>query len=1797
MLRAKLIIFISILLVGVGLQPAQAYPPSGLDYVTTSAVVELYPDAGGALIETVIMDGTATIFRSDPIDDGGGGMMIETRMDFLLLRGYSITQGDSMFVTLNPDSVSNGAITQVEPGIDFPAESFFDVFFKLTIGSEADLAKSGANAGYGFKGEFNYDLEAQQGNLRPTERVVPGGRLQPPLENLVKPVPPADKDRQGGVSLQLTGAGTDGVAIFPGSPFDIEIWMDNYSGTNILGVSNGFRIYSPDGASWTVPVTTMDPTFCSFFDLFCGTVESVDGISEDTVLLGAVAMFTGIPSGWYGMAASIATEVDAAQVNKTLCVDSTFVPPSGTWVWNTPQGSFPPEWMGPYCWDIVPLDTCDYIEYGGDPYYYWKLPDPNDIPEWGERFTSIPNQCCTLKTASILVYGAALFGSPGLDVTVYDDDGTGLPGTALATITIPAADMPAGMAYVSADFSGYNLVFCDQEFHVGVQMYGDPTTDTANVVSDDGTFGEIRSWASYQGFYYTMSDLFGTDVNWKIGVELCCSGGPVIGVNFVPPHMLDTIWQLPPWGRVYQDPRRTPVINVVTGDTMFWVTHEHVVDPPDPGEDTIPTIGIMPVWVGPNPPAVGQDPNETITLTGTAIVSRGPVYYNTNEQMEIETEIVSMNLTGTSTLFGDAFLTLPYPAIGLVTQVIPGDDFFPAESFFDVFYEVDFPAIGQTVTPLDPEVAPRMETVIEALPPVDNQYTQVGNAHPVHDIQNPGVIIGWVLPIHWVDPPPQPRPPDTIPTVGLMPYVVGPTPPAPDQWPDETIVLYGDAIIQYGAEYDDTLADLHIIETEMVQMDLTGNSQTLGPAILSLPQSAVGQVSYPAGGPDFPAESFFDVYYEVELPDQGQTLAPEGGNSVNMSTTISSIPPVNNKYNPDGWHPIVDLQTPTIIVGWVQPIHWVDPDTCAEQDPGDLNGDGVITIPDLMYLIQYVNCTGPPPAVLANADVNGDCVVDQADVDYMQAFLYSGGPPPVDCTCIIPRPPVCCTGWTPGVDTLQFSSFEIEYYDPSDTDNPVSVLYAFGVQMIVQRGAPYEVSPGIWRMDTDILQFSGSGNSPLTGGAFTLGLDPGQTSSGWIQHCDSCNDNWAESAWDIKYEITTSLPFPNGKWHGTALMELPCDANWDPGDPFTPPDGNSYNDPRHVPIYNENGELIGYVWKEHRVDSEPMGACCNMATGGCRITTAIDCQSTGDVYMGDGTTCSPNPCICTDWTTGMDTISFSAFEVDLYDPSDTTTSLGTVTAFGVDMVVMRYNLHETAPGNGIWQLDTRVLSLTGAGNNGLVGGAFSISLDPNNESAGYIRMCDSCNDYWAESFFDIRYEINTSLPFPDDVYRGQALMALPCSEGWNPFPDGEFAPPYGHAYVDPRKVPITDQNGEIVGYVWKQHRVDNEPLGACCDTITGACRITSAARCVGPNEEYQGDNVPCDPNPCPLCTHWTAGPDTINYSTFSIDLYDQNDNSYVGKVYAFGTQMIVQRGAPFEATPDIWRMNTTIVQFGGVGNDPLLGGPFTLALDPAQVSDGYIQQCDSCDDNWAESHWTIHYVLVTSQSYPDDTLRGIAQMDLDCDAGWNPGDPFTPPDGNSYNDPRHVPIYDNNGNIIGYTVKQHSVYADPQEGACCYGTDCVVMPGLLCVEEGGKYQGDNVPCDPNPCSCCKGEIRGNIDYSDPDIDAAVTGIDISDLVYLVDYMFNQGPPPPCWAEANSDCSCCGPDGIPDTQDDVDISDLVWLVDYMFTGGAGPCRCDCTDCVRDGSSSKIGQELIRKWSTLADPTLVPPYCAR
>ncbi len=69
--------------------------------------------------------------------------------------------------------------------------------------------------------------------------------------------------------------------------------------------------------------------------------------------------------------------------------------------------------------------------------------------------------------------------------------------------------------------------------------------------------------------------------------------------------------------------------------------------------------------------------------------------------------------------------------------------------------------------------------------------------------------------------------------------------------------------------------------------------------------------------------------------------------------------------------------------------------------------------------------------------------------------------------------------------------------------------------------------------------------------------------------------------------------------------------------------------------------------------------------------------------------------------------------------------------------------------------------------------------------------------------------------------------------------------------------------------------------------------------------------------------------------------------------------------------------------------------------------------------------------------------------------------------------------------------------------------------------------------------CC--QIRGDVDGSG--------AIDVGDLTYLVAYLFQGGPEPPCLEEGDVDAS-----------GSIDVGDLTYLVAYLFQGGPAPPPC-------------------------------------
>jgi len=60
---------------------------------------------------------------------------------------------------------------------------------------------------------------------------------------------------------------------------------------------------------------------------------------------------------------------------------------------------------------------------------------------------------------------------------------------------------------------------------------------------------------------------------------------------------------------------------------------------------------------------------------------------------------------------------------------------------------------------------------------------------------------------------------------------------------------------------------------------------------------------------------------------------------------------------------------------------------------GDANGDGNVTVADLVYLLNYLFRMGTPPDPLSAGDPNADCVITVGDVVYLTNYLFRMGDP------------------------------------------------------------------------------------------------------------------------------------------------------------------------------------------------------------------------------------------------------------------------------------------------------------------------------------------------------------------------------------------------------------------------------------------------------------------------------------------------------------------------------------------------------------------------------------------------------------------------------------------------------------------------------------------------------------------------------------------------------------------------------------------------------------------------------------
>jgi len=150
------------------------------------------------------------------------------------------------------------------------------------------------------------------------------------------------------------------------------------------------------------------------------------------------------------------------------------------------------------------------------------------------------------------------------------------------------------------------------------------------------------------------------------------------------------------------------------------------------------------------------------------------------------------------------------------------------------------------------------------------------------------------------------------------------------------------------------------------------------------------------------ADAYYNRCYYLKLQTAGGTppftwsfvsgdlpygLSFQGG----TTGTITGKP--NYKYTYYFTIALQDGSTPAKLDTLAMTLSVVDP-TSSAYICGDVSGDCVADISDVVYLIAYIFAGGATPDPLLSGDANCDSAVDISDVVYMIAYIFSGGATP-----------------------------------------------------------------------------------------------------------------------------------------------------------------------------------------------------------------------------------------------------------------------------------------------------------------------------------------------------------------------------------------------------------------------------------------------------------------------------------------------------------------------------------------------------------------------------------------------------------------------------------------------------------------------------------------------------------------------------------------------------------------------------------------------------------------------------------
>lgn len=303
-------------------------------------------------------------------------------------------------------------------------------------------------------------------------------------------------------------------------------------------------------------------------------------------------------------------------------------------------------------------------------------------------------------------------------------------------------------------------------------------------------------------------------------------------------------------------------------------------------------------------------------LRGRAKVVRGLPYVDPLTGLCcVEVEMVSLLLQGTDPVCGEICITLDpsRPSRGRICNQTPGGPCFPAESCFEMFVEVEMPNLGITLKNCAPV---RVCCGIDAVPPF-NCFYQLGRVISPVPLYTPADCA------NFPDPTGVAQPIGIVEAARHVPRN-DPDPPCCPEYGPRTDKMFsrlahnfdlfgigllctanvkGPVWVETGVPYTKTDpvtgVQLCCVSTRMTKLELSGVDPVCGPITIRLcpDRPTRGEICECEAGTCFPADSWFDVYLEIEV----MGMIFKNCKPAKMHCKIDMLPPYDCAY-------VLDLQ-------------------------------------------------------------------------------------------------------------------------------------------------------------------------------------------------------------------------------------------------------------------------------------------------------------------------------------------------------------------------------------------------------------------------------------------------------------------------------------------------------------------------------------------------------------------------------------------------------------------------------------------------------------------------------------------------------------------------------------------------------------------------------------------------------------------------------------------------------------------------------------------------------------------------